>query len=462
MLFNSISFLVFYPCVFILYWVFKKNIRLQNQLLLVSSFYFYASWNWKFLFLLTFTIVLDYVSGILIEKNQNHLILKRIWMFLSVGINVGFLGVFKYYNFFVDSFATLFGVDPQSYTLNLILPVGISFYTFHGLSYVIDIYKNRIQAERNFVDYALFVSYFPLLVAGPIERATHLLPQLKKIRFLSEEKVKSALLIILLGFFKKIVIADNLAFFVNQIFEDPETKSSTELFFGMVFFSFQIYGDFSGYSDIATGISRLLGIELLKNFNFPYFATSIPDFWKRWHISLTSWFRDYIYIPLGGSKNGKFNHIKNIFIIFLISGFWHGANWTFVFWGFINAVFFLPSLVNLNFLRLSKVIAMMLTFLLISIFWIFFRAESIEQAFMYLNSLVEFSSFNFGILVKTNKHSLLFYLASIAVFYLIYLENKNHNLRDLKLKKIEIFILLFMIFYFGSFKNNLEFIYFQF
>ena len=349
MLFNSISFAIFLPIIFVLYWFFtNKSLKLQNLLLLVASFYFYSCWDWRFVFLLLFSILLDYFSGIKMEnsKNSNE---RKFWLWLSIGINLGFLGLFKYYNFFAENFAEMlqnFGLKVNPWTLKVILPVGISFYTFHGLSYVLDIYFKRIKAERNFVEYAVFVSFFPLLVAGPIERATHLLPQIKVKREFSYEKAVDGMRQILWGLFKKMVIADNCAVFANQIFANSATASGSELVLGALFFTFQIYGDFSGYSDIAIGTARLFGFSLMRNFNYPYFSRDIAEFWRRWHISLSSWFRDYLYIPLGGSQGGMWMKVRNTFIIFLVSGFWHGANWTFIVWGLLNAIYFLPLLLQ--------------------------------------------------------------------------------------------------------------------
>ncbi len=307
MLFNSISFALFLPIVFMLYWLLaKKDLIYQNGLLLVSSFFFYACWDWRFLFLLIFSIVLDYVTAIKMSESLT-ISSKRFWFWLSVIVNVGFLGVFKYYNFFATSLTeslSQFGVHINPWTLKVILPVGISFYTFHGLSYVIDIYNDRIKPEKNFIDYAVFVSFFPLLVAGPIERATHLLPQIKMKRKFNYLQLTDGLRQILWGLFKKIVIADNCAEFANQIFNNADSHNGSALFLGALFFTFQIYGDFSGYSDIALGTARLFGIDLLRNFAFPYFSRDIAEFWRRWHISLSSWFKDYLYIPLGGSKGG--------------------------------------------------------------------------------------------------------------------------------------------------------------
>ncbi len=307
MFFNSINFAIFLPVVFLLYWfATKQNLKLKNILLLISSYFFYASWDWRFLFLLIFSTFLDYFTGIKIHEATNQK-KKVFWLWLSICVNLGFLGVFKYYNFFTSSFVdglSLLGIEADFGILQIVLPVGISFYTFHGLSYVIDLYKNRIKPEKNFVNYSVFVSFFPLLVAGPIERAAHLLPQILKDREFDYLKAVDGLRQILWGLFKKIVIADNCAKFANTIFNNSSDYSGSTLVLGALFFTFQIYSDFSGYSDIAIGTARLFGIDLLRNFSFPYFSRSIAEFWRRWHISLSSWFRDYLYIPLGGSRGG--------------------------------------------------------------------------------------------------------------------------------------------------------------
>jgi len=403
MLFNSIDFAIFLPIVFFLYW-FATNgsLRVQNILLLISSYFFYACWDYRFLFLLIFSTLLDFYTGIKIHESKN-LASKKLWLWISIGINLGFLGVFKYYNFFVGSFAdglSLLGFQANFVSLKVILPVGISFYTFHGLSYVIDIYKNRIEPERNFVNYSVFVSFFPLLVAGPIERATHLLPQIIKKRVFDYTKAVSGLRQILWGLFKKVVIADNCATYANTIFNNSSEYSGSTLFLGVLFFAFQIYCDFSGYSDIALGTARLFGIELLRNFAFPYFSRDIAEFWRRWHISLSSWFKDYLYIPLGGSKGGNWMKIRNTFIIFLVSGFWHGANWTFIVWGLLNAIYILPSIIsktnrnNLDivasgkyFPTLREFASIGITFGLTLIAWVFFRANNLEHAFNYLSQI---------------------------------------------------------------------------
>ncbi len=409
MLFNSVSFAIFLPIVFFLYWFGTRgNLKQQNILLLVSSYFFYACWDYRFLFLLIFSTFLDYFTGIKIHEAKNQK-LKKFWLWLSICINLGFLGVFKYYNFFADSFAdglSLLGIQANLGTLQVILPVGISFYTFHGLSYVLDLYNNKIKPERNFVDYSVFVSFFPLLVAGPIERATHLLPQILKKREFDYSKAIDGLRQILWGLFKKIVIADNCAEFANSIFNNYTEFSGSTLVLGALFFTFQIYCDFSGYSDIALGTARLFGIDLLRNFAFPYFSRDIAEFWRRWHISLSSWFRDYLYIPLGGSKGGTWMKVRNTFIIFLVSGFWHGANWTFIAWGLLNAIYIMPSIIfNTNrnnletvaqgkyFPTVKEFISMVITFSLTVFAWIFFRANNLDHAFHYIARIFSGSLF---------------------------------------------------------------------
>jgi len=334
---------------------------------------------------------------------------KKFWFWLSISVNIGFLGVFKYYNFFADSMSVMLstmGFKVNFWTLKVILPVGISFYTFHGLSYVIDIYYERIKPEKNYIDYAVFVSFFPLLVAGPIERATHLLPQIQRKRHFDYYRTVDALRQILWGLFKKVVIADNCAEYANIIFNSSESYGGSTLVYGALFFTFQIYCDFSGYSDIALGTARLFGIELLRNFSYPYFSRDIAEFWRRWHISLSSWFKDYLYIPLGGSKGGTSSKVRNTIIIFLVSGFWHGANWTFIIWGLLNAIYILPSIffnTNRNNLEIvakgrylpsiKETVAMLTTFSLTVIAWIFFRAENVHHAFRYIQKIFSRSLF---------------------------------------------------------------------
>ena len=401
MLFNSLDFAIFLPVTFVLYWfIFQKKIKLQNLLIVCASYLFYGWWDWRFLILIVFSTFVDYTIGYLLKKESN-LIKRKIYLWISITINLGFLGFFKYYNFFIESFTDeflFFGKEIQPNTLNIILPVGISFYTFQTLSYTIDVYKKKLEPTTDFIAFAAFVSFFPQLVAGPIERATNLLPQFYHKRKFDYSSAVLGLRQILFGLFKKVIIADNCAKYANIIFNDYESYDSGTLALGALFFTFQIYGDFSGYSDIAIGTSRLFGFNLMQNFAFPYFSRDIAEFWRRWHISLSTWFRDYLYIPLGGSKGGMKMKIRNTFIIFLVSGFWHGANWTFVFWGLLNALYFLPLLlrnknrVNTNIVAEGKwlpnfkeIIQMLLTFSLTIFAWIFFRADSITHAYNYIS-----------------------------------------------------------------------------
>jgi alginate O-acetyltransferase complex protein AlgI len=390
---------------------------------------------------------------------------------------LGFLGVIKYYDFFATSMANMIGslgFNANPLLLKLILPVGISFYTFHGLSYVIDIYYKRISAERNFIDYSLFVSYFPLLVAGPIERATHLLPQVKKVRKFDFEQAKSGVYQILWGLFKKVVIADTCATYANAIFDNFQNMNSFSLLLGAFYFAFQIYGDFSGYSDIALGVSKLFGIELLRNFNFPYFSRDIAEFWRRWHISLSSWFRDYVYIPLGGSKGSKTKQIRNVFIIFLLSGFWHGANWTFLAWGAINAMFFLPLLLlkknrsNLDSVSIElslnsiKVISQIVfTFIITCFAWIFFRSPSIGSAVNYIERIFTQGEFAEQY-IKNERYN---YEILILIVSFIAIEWINRNkIEPLSGKNswIKVALCLIGIVVLGVFSDYKSFIYFQF
>jgi D-alanyl-lipoteichoic acid acyltransferase DltB (MBOAT superfamily) len=413
------------------------------------------------------------------SKNQSS---KKYWFWLSVSLNLGFLGVFKYYNFFAASFASAianFGMQVNPWTLKVILPVGISFYTFHGLSYVIDIYKDRIKAEKNFIDYSVFVSFFPLLVAGPIERATHLLPQIQKKREFDFSKALDGLKQILWGLFKKVVIADNCAKFANLIFDNYTDYSGSTLALGAVFFAFQIYGDFSGYSDIAIGTARLFGIDLLRNFAFPYFSRDIAEFWRRWHISLSTWFRDYLYIPLGGSKGGTWMKVRNTFIIFLVSGFWHGANWTFIVWGLLNALFIMPSIIfktnrtNLDivaqgktFPTLKEFLSILFTFSLTVLAWIFFRSTTIDQALGYISRLFSKTFFSIPVF-EIDKFSVPIFI--LVILFLIFEwvgREQQYAIAKLFSAKSRLYrwafyyLLIILIFIFAG--SNQQFIYFQF
>jgi D-alanyl-lipoteichoic acid acyltransferase DltB (MBOAT superfamily) len=349
MLFNSLDFAIFLPLVFVIYWfVLGKKLRLQNAFVLLASYVFYGWWDWRFLSLLVISTLVDYVVGrqMLIIKDG---VKRKLLLILSLGVNLGMLGFFKYYNFFVESFTqafTLFGQDLNPQTLKIILPVGISFYTFQTLSYSIDIYRRKLEPTRDFVAFSAFVSFFPQLVAGPIERASNLLPQFYTKRQFESSNAVDGLRQILWGLFKKMVIADRCAVFANEIFNNSADYSGFVLVLGAIFFAFQIYGDFSGYSDIAIGTARLFGFNLMQNFAFPYFSRDIAEFWRRWHISLSTWFRDYVYIPLGGSKGKAIIVLRNTLIVFVVSGFWHGANLTFIFWGLLNAIYFVPLLLG--------------------------------------------------------------------------------------------------------------------
>ncbi len=487
MLFNSIDFAIFLPIIFVLYWfVTNKSLKFQNILLLVASYFFYACWDWRFLFLLIFSTLLDYFTGIKMSNAVNQKS-KKFWFWLSISINLGFLGVFKYFNFFAQSFAEAianFGMQINPWTLKVILPVGISFYTFHGLSYVIDIYKNRIKAEKNFIDYAVFVSFFPLLVAGPIERATHLLPQIQKKRIFGYTKAVDGLRQILWGLFKKIVIADQCAHYANMIFNNSSEYSGTTLLLGAVFFTFQIYGDFSGYSDIAIGTARLFGIDLLRNFAFPYFSRDIAEFWRRWHISLSTWFRDYLYIPLGGSKGGTWSKVRNTFIIFLVSGFWHGANWTFIVWGFLNALYIMPSIIfntnrnnldsvaNGKFLPNGKEIFQILTTFGLTVFaWIFFRANNLKHALSFCKDLI-LGLFNKSAYMQTIKvlHWDIEHSLPLLMLFFVILEwigrEQQFALANVGLKWRKqfryVFYLMLIIAIFWYSGEEQQFIYFQF
>ena len=478
MLFNSTGFALFLPVVFLLYWfVSGKNLRIQNLLLLAASYFFYACWDWRFLFLLLFSTLLDFYSGLKIQEHAGPG-RKKFWFWLSILINLGFLGIFKYYNFFAGSFVAglqHFGFQVHPPLLDVLLPVGISFYTFHGLSYVIDVYKSRIRAEENFVDYAVFVSFFPLLVAGPIERATHLLPQIKKARMANASQMTDGLRQILWGLFKKVVIADNCADYANQIFANSDLYSGPALLLGAVLFAFQIYGDFSGYSDMALGTARLFGIELLRNFAFPYFSRDIAEFWRRWHISLSSWFRDYLYFPLGGSRGSIWQSIRNTFIIFLVSGFWHGANWTFIAWGALNALYFLPLLLNKSNRSNLDIVAqgrtlpglkeffqMLLTFFLSTMAWIFFRAADLNQAISMIGRILRFAPSPYSVNVsKTNILLLVFFnLMEWTGREQSYAIARTGDSWPKSLRWLFYYFILILIFAFSG--SQQQFIYFQF
>lgn len=406
MLFNSLEFALFLPTVFFLYWfVVSKSLKLQNLLIVAVSYLFYGWWDWRFLLLIALTTLCSYLSGTLIERYRDKRHAKAIAA-TNIVLNLAILGCFKYFNFFSENLARLFsvfGYELDWVTLDILLPVGISFYTFQALSYTIDVYRNKIEPTHDVVSFFAYVSFFPQLVAGPIERATNLLPQFYKKRTFDYAQAVSGMRQILWGLFKKMVVADNCAQFANQIFDSYTDQTGSTLLLGAVLFTFQIYGDFSGYSDIAIGTARLFGFNLMCNFNFPYFSRDIAEFWRRWHISLTTWFRDYIYIPLGGSRGGKWLSVRNTIVIFLVSGLWHGANWTFVAWGAYHALLFVPLLLlGLNRknaqgvarLSVKDMISILFTFGLVVVGWVIFRADNITQAVEYLGRMCSMSLFS--------------------------------------------------------------------
>ncbi len=410
MLFNSLDFAAFLPLVFALYWLIpRENIKLQNLLLLAASYVFYGWWEWKFLTLILISTAVDYAIGLALAK-ETQTPRRKILLWTSILVNLGILGFFKYYNFFLDNFVTAFsflGYDIPANSLNIILPVGISFYTFQSMSYSIDVYRRRLEPTSDFIAFSAYVSFFPQLVAGPIERAKQLLPQFYVPRKLSYDQAADGIRQILWGLFKKIVIADNCAVLANTIFENSADHSGSTLILGLIFFHFQIYCDFSGYSDIAIGTARLFGFNLMKNFAFPYFSRDIAEYWRRWHISLSSWFKDYLYIPLGGSRGGMWMKLRNTFIIFVVSGFWHGASWNYVIWGALNALYIMPLILmntnrnNIEIVAKGKYLPSFKEFLqiglttaLVLFSWIFFRGENMTHSLAYMMEVFSMSTFS--------------------------------------------------------------------
>jgi len=477
MLFNSLEFFLFLPIVFGLYWVIGgKRIKSQNVLIALASYVFYGWWDWRFLSLILFSTLVDYSIGLALGKKEKPKT-RKILLWISICVNLGFLGFFKYYNFFIDSLIdsfTFFGSELSINTLNIILPVGISFYTFQTLSYTIDVYNKKLEPTKDFVGFMAFVSFFPQLVAGPIERATNLLPQFSIERKFNYKNAVDGLRQVLWGLFKKIVIADNCAKYANIIFNNHTEYNGSTLLLGAFFFAFQIYGDFSGYSDIAIGVSRLFGFNLKRNFAFPYFSRDIAEFWRRWHISLSTWFRDYLYIPLGGSRGGLKMKIRNTFIIFIVSGFWHGANWTFIIWGALNALYFLPLLltkknrINTNlvaegkfFPTLKELRQMAFTFFITLIAWVFFRADSVAHAFSYLYNMFDTSLFSeIEVLPSTILTLVLFFIATEWLG-----RNGQYAIENIDFMKKPMrwaFYILLIILMFSFTGEEQQFIYFQF
>lgn len=480
MLFNSLDFALFLPIVFLLYWfVAYRNLRIQNAFIVAASFVFYGWWDWRFLGLLLLSTLVDYVIALRLSAVGNKTFRKAL-LLTSVIVNLGLLGFFKYYNFFIDNFIeafSLFGKRLHVSSLDVILPVGISFYTFQTMSYTLDVYKRTLKPTKDLVAFVAYVCFFPQLVAGPIERAANLLPQFYRKRVFERDKAVDGLRQILLGLFKKVVIADNCASYANLIFNDYQDYNGSTLLLGAVFFTFQIYCDFSGYSDIAIGTSRLFGFNLKENFATPYFSRDVGEFWRRWHISLSSWFKDYLYIPLGGSRGGIMVKVRNTLIIFLVSGFWHGANWTFLVWGGLNALYFLPLLIfNLNRSNLGMVaegkslptfrefLQISLTFWLTVLAWIFFRSESLATAFGFLERIALQGLFNLpnfsGRFQAVTLVGLIFGLLSIEWIN----RGEAHSFKrlpDSKVYRRTFYYIILLIILFESGPEQ-QFIYFQF
>ena len=487
MLFNSIQFAIFLPIVFLFYWfVFdcfisrsKWQLRLQNAFVVVASYIFYGWWDWRFLLLIAFTSFCSWGSGLLIGKAESKKKAKA-WMWLNIILNLGILATFKYYDFFVTEFAQLFHISTDGILLKVILPVGISFYTFQALSYSIDVYRGKIEPTKDIVAFFAFISFFPQLVAGPIERATNLLPQFLKKREFNYDTAVDGMRQILWGLFKKIVVADNCAVYVDQVFSTYTEQTGSTLLLAAIFFTFQIYGDFSGYSDIAIGTAKLFGIKLMRNFNVPYFSRDIAEFWRRWHISLTTWFRDYVYIPLGGSRVSKAKVVRNTFIIFLLSGFWHGANWTFIAWGAYHAILFLPLILTGKNRKYTNQIAegrllptlkeagqMLLTFFMAVIGWIVFRSATITDSAQYIKGICDASLFCVPWIKTINSFALLVF-SVLLMLGIEWLQRDNEHGLSLngKLKQPLVrwcvyLLITLMVFVLQS-NKAVQFIYFQF
>ncbi|WP_025663571.1 MBOAT family O-acyltransferase [Aquimarina megaterium] len=483
MLFNSLDFFIFLPVVFVLYWfVFYKKNQVQNLFILIASYIFYGLWDWRFLFLILASTVVDFFIGQTIHANDSTS-KRKVWLWVSVIFNIGLLGFFKYYNFFIGSwvdFLSVFGYELKStWTLQIILPVGISFYTFQTMSYSLDIYYKRLTPTKNFIAFATFVSFFPQLVAGPIERASNLLSQITTKRIFNYTQCTEGLRLILWGLFKKVVIADSIAPIVDDIFLNYNDYSASTLILGVSLFSFQVYGDFSGYSDIAIGTAKLFGIELMSNFKFPTFSRNVAEYWQRWHVSLSTWFRHYVYIPLGGSRVSKLKSVRNIIIIFLVSGFWHGANWTFIVWGAIHAVLYIPVFLmgrnriymntvvaeNRWFPSLTEISQILLTFLLVTFSRVFFRSESITDAFGFLEQI--YVNFSYETYQHPLGYRMIDYFILLGLFILYEFRIRRDERAPFKFKSRIVRFVAYTLVILGMllfFDDNIDrsFIYFQF
>lgn len=483
MFFDSFDFAIFLPLVFAIYWAIGRyGLKLQNAFLLLASYFFYVWWDWRFLSLIILSSVIDFMVAQKIYTSSDGS-KKKSWLYVSIAINLGILAVFKYLDFFIENleFAfSVFGSDEVFTRLEWVLPVGISFYTFQTMSYTIDVFRGKIKPVQDFISFFAYVSFFPQLVAGPIERAANFLPQFQKIRQFKYGQVVDGLRQILWGFFKKMVIADNCAFYVDMFFAEPSAYSGSALLLGAVFFAFQIYGDFSGYSDIAIGTAKLFGFNLMQNFNFPYFSRDIAEFWRRWHISLSSWFRDYLYIPLGGSRTTKWRTLRNIFIVFLICGFWHGANWTFIIWGVLNAALFIPLyLLNSNrkntntvaientLPTLSELIQIGITFFLVVFLWIFFRSDSISLAITYIDGLLDKSIWSMPIF-RLQGNAMVTFLMILFMLVVEWFSRFSaygfSSVVSLSSRYLRWSVYLMVIFFIGMYSSQFSngFIYFQF
>lgn len=474
-LFNSLVFFVFLAAVLPVYY--SLRLRAQNIWLLAASYLFYGFWDWRFLFLLAASTVIDFAIGIWMAASDDEQKRKRL-LFASLGANLGILGFFKYFNFFVDSAADLlavFGFQAHMPTLEIILPVGISFYTFQTLSYTFDIYRRRLEPTRNFLNFALFVAYFPQLVAGPIERAKHLLPLLESARTVSWRSIAVGIELILIGYFKKVGIADSLGPIVDARFAAPEFASGADLLLAVYLFSFQIYCDFSGYTDIARGISRLFGVELMRNFNQPYLSTSITEFWRRWHISLSSWLRDYLYISLGGNRHGKGKTYRNLMLTMVLGGLWHGASWNFVIWGFLHGAYLAVHKWVLD-LRGRKherprswwgsLIAIVVTFHLVAFTWIFFRADTFAGALQIIHGIATWQPATDWLApVNWLSPRLLLLVGLLVLIDVVQHRQGDHAVmvgRSIWARTLVYAGLVVVTLMFGNLNENVPFIYFQF